>query len=197
MSSAPNATPESKDELRIALLARRRALPEELRGKAAGEATDIFLDAIRPPAAAPISAYWPIRGEMDPRPLMASLTERGHPLLLPVVAGEGQPLTFRIWREGEDLNLGPLGTREPSADAPEETPGIVIVPLLAFDEAGYRLGYGKGFFDATLAELRHRTPSVIAVGFAYEAQCAERLPRDAWDEPLDWIVTERKARHIQ
>lgn len=197
MSLAPNATPESKDELRIALLARRRALPEELRCKAAGEATDIFLEAIRLDAGTPISAYWPIRGEMDPRPLMASLTECGHPLLLPVVAGEGQPLTFRIWREGEDLNAGPLGTREPSADAPEETPGIVIVPLLAFDEAGYRLGYGKGFFDATLAELRRRTPSVIAVGFAYEAQRAERLPRDAWDQPLDWIVTERKARHIQ
>ena len=135
-------------------------------------------------------------GELDPRPVMARLAGRGHPLLLPAVAGEGRPLTFREWRDGEALTAGPFGTREPPADAPEGAPGLIIVPLLAFDGAGYRLGYGKGFFDMTLAELRRR-PGVIAVGFAFEDQRAERLPRDDWDQPLDWIVTERKARKIR
>lgn len=197
MPLAPNATADPKKELRATLLARRRALPEEARVRAAGEAAEIFLDAVRLPAGEPVSGYWPMRGELDPRPLMTRLAGRGHPLLLPAVAGDGQPLTFREWREGEALTAGPFGTREPPADAPDAAPGIVIVPLLAFDDAGYRLGYGKGFFDITLAELRRRRLGVLAVGFAYEAQRAQRLPRDDWDQPLDWIVTERKARKIR
>lgn len=197
MPLAPNATADPKKELRATLLARRRALPEETRARAAGEAAEIFLDAVRPPAGEPVAGYWPMRGELDPRPLMTRLAGRGHPLLLPAVAGDGQPLTFREWREGEALTAGPFGTREPPADAAEGAPGIVIVPLLAFDDAGYRLGYGKGFFDITLAELRRRRLGVLAVGFAYEAQRAQRLPRDDWDQPLDWIVTERKARKIR
>ena len=197
MPLAPNATADPKKELRATLLARRRALPEEARVRAAGEAAEIFLDAVRLPVGEPVSGYWPMRGELDPRPLMARLAGRGHPLLLPAVVGDGQPLTFREWREGEVLTAGPFGTREPPADAPDAAPGIVIVPLLAFDDAGYRLGYGKGFFDITLAELRRRRLGVLAVGFAYEAQRAQRLPRDDWDQPLDWIVTERKARKIR
>lgn len=197
MPLAPNAITDAKKELRATLLARRRALPEAMRRKAAGEAAEIFLDAIRPRAGVAVAGYWPIRGELDPRPLMASLEGRGHPLLLPAVAGDGQPLKFREWREGEALNARPFGTQEPAADAPEGAPGIVIVPLLAFDEAGYRLGYGKGFFDMTLAELRRRRPGVLSVGFAYEVQRADGLPRDDWDQPLDWIVTERKARKIR
>lgn len=196
MPIASNATADLKKELRATLLSRRRALPEETQAGAAREAAEIFLEAVRLPAGEPVSGYWPMRGELDPRPLMASLAGRGHPLLLPAVAGEGQPLSFREWREGEALTAGPFGTQEPRADAPEGVPGIVIVPLLAFDDAGYRLGYGKGYFDMTLAELRRRS-GVLAVGFAYEAQRGESLPRDDWDQPMDWIVTERKARKIR
>ncbi len=197
MSPAPNAPADPKKELRAKLLARRRALPEETQARTAGEAAEIFLDGVRLPAGEPVSGYWPMRGELDPRPLMASLAGRGHPLLLPAVAGDGQPLKFREWREGEALTAGPFGTQEPLADAPEGVPGIIIVPLLAFDDAGYRLGYGKGFFDMTLADLRRRRPGVLSVGFAYEAQRSGNLPRDDWDQPLDWIVTERKARNIR
>ena len=197
MPLAPNATADPKKELRATLLARRRALPEEARVRAAGEAAEIFLDAVRLPAGEPVSGYWPMRGELDPRPLMARLAGSGYPLLLPAVAGDGQPLTFREWREGEALIAGPFGTQEARADAPEGVPGIIIVPLLGFDDAGYRLGYGKGFYDMTLAALRRRRSGVLSVGFAYEAQRSGRLPRDGWDRPLDWIVTERKARKIQ
>ena len=135
--------------------------------------------------------------ELDPRPLMASLAGHGHPLFLPAILGDRQPLQFRGWRDGEALKTGSFGTKEPLADAPKGAPDIVIVPLLAFDEGGYRLGYGKGFFDMTLAELRRRGPNVLSVGFSYEVQRSDDLPRDDWDEPLDWIVTERKARRIQ
>lgn len=197
MPPAPNATADPKKELRATALARRRALPEDTQARAACEAVEIFLDAVRPPTGEPVSGYWPMRGELDPRPLMANLAGRGHPLLLPAVAGDGQPLRFREWRGGEALTAGPFGTQEAPADAPEGVPGIIIVPLLAFDDAGYRLGYGKGFFDITLAELRRRRPGVVAVGFAYEAQHSDSLPRDDWDQPLDWIVTERKARKIR
>ncbi len=196
MPIASNATADSEKELRATLLARRRALPEETQAGAAREAAEIFLEAVRLPAGEPVSGYWPMRGELDPRPLMARLAGRGHQLLLPAVAGDGQPLSFREWREGEALTAGPFGTQDPRADAPEGVPGIVIVPLLAFDDAGYRLGYGKGYFDMTLAELRRRS-GVLAVGFAYEAQRSESLPRDDWDQPMDWIVTERKARKIR
>lgn len=198
MPLAPNATADPKKELRAALLARRRALPEETQARAAGEAAEIFLDAVRPAAGETVSGYWPMQGELDPRPLMARLAGRGHRLLLPAVAGDGQPLKFRKWREGQALIAGPFGTQEPFADAPEGVPGIIIVPLLAFDDAGYRLGYGKGFFDITLAELRRRRrPGGLAVGYAYEAQRSGSLPRDDWDQPMDWIVTERKARKIR
>jgi len=197
MPIAPNAATDRKKELRATLLAQRRALPKETRRCAAGEAAAIFLDAIPRSAVDAVSGYWPIRGELDPRPLMASLTDHGHPLFLPVVLGDGQPLQFRGWRDGEALQTSSFGTKEPMADAPEGAPDIVIVPLLAFDEGGYRLGYGKGFFDMTLAELRRRGPNVLSVGFAYEAQRSDDLPRDDWDEPLDWIVTERKVRRIQ
>ncbi len=197
MTLAPNAPADSKKELRAALLAQRLALPGESQARAADEAVEIFLNALRPPAGVPVSGYWPMRGELDPRPLMASLAGRGHPLLLPAVAGDGRPLKFREWRAGEALTAGPFGTQEAPADAPEGVPGIIIVPLLAFDDAGYRLGYGKGFFDITLAELRRRRSGVVSVGFAYEAQHSDSLPRDDWDQPLDWIVTERKARKIR
>ena len=156
MPIAPNAATDRKEELRATLLAQRRALPEETRRSAAGEAAAIFLDAIRRSADDAVSGYWPIRGELDPRPLMASLASHGHRLFLPAISGEGQPLQFRGWRDGEVLKAASFGTKEPLADAREGTPDIVIVPLLAFDEGGYRLGYGKGFFDMTLAELRRR-----------------------------------------
>jgi 5-formyltetrahydrofolate cyclo-ligase len=106
------------------------------------------------------------------------------------------PLIFREWRPGDVLEDAPFGTRIPSDAAKELTPEIVIVPLLAFDSEGYRLGYGGGYYDRTLDLLR-RKGDCIAVGFAYSGQEWAGVPRERHDERLDWIVTEDGARRIE
>ncbi len=139
-----------------------------------------------------VSAYWPIGSEIDPRPLMTHLHEAGHPIALPVISARGNPLVFRAWRPDDPLEQAGFGTQVPLGFQPELTPRVLIVPLLAFDRAGYRLGYGGGFYDRTLARLRE-SGAVLAVGVAYAAQEVARVPRDGGDQPVDWIVTEAEA----
>lgn len=135
----------------------------------------------------PTSGYWPIGTEIDPRPALETLAEHG-PVGLPVVEGRDRPLAFRHWRPGDPLVPGGFGTSVPAADEPM-TPEVLIVPLLAFDGRGHRLGYGGGFYDRTLAALRARGP-VLAVGFAFAAQRVEALPVEPTDAALDLVVTE-------
>ncbi|MGF1628497.1 MAG: 5-formyltetrahydrofolate cyclo-ligase [Kiloniellaceae bacterium] len=137
-----------------------------------------------------VSAYWPIGEEIDPRPLMAALAARGLLLALPALRGAGQPLDFRAWRPGDALQPAGFGTQEPLAAAPLVQPDLLLVPLLAFDAAGYRLGYGGGFYDRSLALLR-RAGDTLAVGLAFAAQQVAAVPREATDQPLDLVVTER------
>ncbi len=138
----------------------------------------------------PVSGYLAIGDEVDVAPCLADLAAAGRVTCLPVVAAPAAPLAFRAWRPGDDLEAGPLGTRHPAGAAPEVTPGLLIVPLLAFDRTGYRLGWGGGFYDRTLAGLRQGAGGVIAVGVGYAAQEVDAVPRDQYDEALDWIVTE-------
>lgn len=145
------------------------------------------------PADIVISGYWPIGDEIDPRPLLDSLAARGHPLALPVVGAPDAPLVFRAWSKDDTLMPGPFATRTPGDDAPEVTPRVVIAPLLAFDAAGYRLGYGGGYYDRTLAGLRRGPGAVLAVGVAYRDQQVDAVPRAPYDERLDWVVTETAA----
>ena len=145
------------------------------------------------PANIVISGYWPIRDEIDPRPLLDRLAARGHPLALPVVGAPDAPLVFRAWAKDDTLMPGPFGTRTPGDEARELAPRVVIVPLLAFDAAGYRLGYGGGYYDRTLAELRRGPGAVLAVGVAYQDQRVDAVPRAPYDERLDWVVTETAA----
>lgn len=145
------------------------------------------------PPGATVAGYWPVRDEMDVRALLRALCEEGHPVALPVVAGPGRPLRFRRWCPGDMLAMGPFGLSEPPAEAPELTPRVLLVPLLAFDRRGYRLGYGRGYYDRTLGSLRAAGP-VVAVGIAFAAQEVAELPSDHFDQRLDWIVTERGAR---
>ena len=147
------------------------------------------------PEGCVVSAYWPISSEIDPRPLMHRLHKDGHPIALPAVVAPARPLVFRAWRSGDPLEPAGLGTREPLADRPEVTPRVLIVPLLAFDRAGYRLGYGGGFYDRTLTGLR-RAGETLAVGVAYAAQEVAEVPHDGDDQPLDWLVTEAEAIEI-
>ena len=115
--------------------------------------------------------------------------EHGHPTSLPVVPGRAKPLTFRAWRPGEPVISGVLGIPMPAAGAPEIVPEIVLVPLLAFDRRGYRLGYGGGYYDRTLAGLRAKGPTfAIGVGFAFQE--IDEVPTTPGDQPVDAIATE-------
>jgi len=124
-----------------------------------------------------------------------ALDRRGHPIALPVVRGRGQPLVFRRWQPEDTLEARPMGLSEPSPAARELVPEILLVPLLAFDREGYRIGYGAGYYDLTLAALRARG-AVLAIGVGYAAQAVERLPRSEEDERLDGVVTEECAMHF-
>jgi 5-formyltetrahydrofolate cyclo-ligase len=141
------------------------------------------------------SGFWPFGPEIDVRPILYHLHAAGHPIALPVVVKRGLPLLFRAWSPGQALVAGSFGVPRPDKGSPELTPQLLVVPLLAFDRAGYRLGYGGGFYDRTLAGLRANGP-VLAVGVAFSAQEVERIPRDDSDERLDWMVTEREAFRI-
>ena len=136
-----------------------------------------------------VSAFLPIGSEIDTLPTMRALTDLGHITALPVVVGKSQPLAFRKWFAGEDLVSGSFGTSEPIPSAPEVIPNVLLVPLLAFDSDGYRLGYGGGFYDRTIEKLEQDAP-VTTVGVAFSAQQLDTVPRGPFDRALQWIATE-------
>jgi 5-formyltetrahydrofolate cyclo-ligase len=138
-----------------------------------------------PPEGAIIAGYWPMGDEMDPRPLMLALASRGHAIALPVTPLSGQPLAFRAWAPGGALRPGPMGTSEP-AEGALVNPDWLLVPLLAFDRAGRRLGYGGGYYDRTLAALS----GAVALGIGYAAQELDEVPAGPEDAPLAAIATE-------
>jgi len=153
-------------------------------------ATQTLLAQIATLPDGPVAGYMPIHSEIDPRPAMAALHAQGRAIALPVIAGPARPLLFHRWTPGTPLVDGPFGAKVP-ADGLPLTPCILIVPLLAFDRCGMRLGYGGGFYDRTLARLRARDRQTCALGFAFEAQlAAQALPTEPTDAPLDAIVTE-------
>ena len=145
----------------------------------------------RPPGV--VSGYYPMEGEIWPLPLMAALKAEGHTLALPVMQGKAEPLVFRAWTPGDPLIPGVWGIRQPATDKPEVLPDIVLVPLLAFDARGYRLGYGGGFYDRTLRALRS-LKSILAVGLALDELEVDAVPHLDYDERLDWVLTPSGAR---
>ena len=186
---------EEKQRLRATAKARRAeaagAAAEAGEAVAARIAEALREGAIRLEAGAPVSAYWPKGDELDPRPLISLLSGRGHPVGLPVMIGKGQPLVFRRWDAAAELVPAGFGLLEPAEDRPEVVPELLFVPLLAFDRAGWRLGYGGGFYDRTLAKLQ-RSGSPLAVGLAYAGQELPEVLHGPNDRQLDWIVTERE-----
>lgn len=140
-----------------------------------------------------IAAYWPIGTEADIRVLLSDLQRAGHPLALPRMVGADRPLEFRLFESGDPLSPGPHNIRQPSAEAPLVRPGVVLVPLLAFDKAGYRIGYGAGYYDRTLEALR-AAGNLLAIGIAYAGQMVDHIPAEAHDQPLDLIATEEGIR---
>lgn len=139
-------------------------------------------------SAAVVAGYVPIRTEIDPRPLMTALHHLGLRICVPVIRGAGLPLDFAEWWPGCRLIDGPFGASVPDG-TPLLLPDTVIVPLVAFDLSGWRLGYGGGFYDRTLSLLRHGR-QLRAIGLAYAAQCVDGVPTESTDQRLDAVVTD-------
>jgi 5-formyltetrahydrofolate cyclo-ligase len=179
-----------KDKFRQEAVARRDALPAEMR-KAAADTIAAWGFPL-PVSGLTVSGFMPLKSEINPLPLMQKLAEQGARLALPVVAGRGQPLVMRQWAWGEPLASGVWGIREPNADVPEVEPDILLVPLLAFDRAGHRIGYGAGYYDMTITGLRAKKP-ITAVGIAFAAQEIAAVPATPRDARLDLVLTEKEV----
>jgi 5-formyltetrahydrofolate cyclo-ligase len=191
MDSSLATTPpiaDLKSQLRKSAVARRDALPAAVRA-AAAETIAARPFPVAVPAGTIVSGFSPLKSEINPVPLMRRLADAGARLALPVVAGKGRPLTMRSWMFGEPLASGVWGIREPPPEAPAVDPDILIVPLLAFDRQGGRIGYGAGYYDMTIARLRGLKP-VVAVGIAFAAQEVDAVPTTPRDERLDLVLTE-------
>mgnify|MGYP006270893741 CR=1 FL=1 len=138
-----------------------------------------------------VAGYWPTRDEIDPRLLMRDLDLQGDATALPVVTDAAAPLSFRLWAPDEPTADGAFSIPVPLEDAPWVEPDILLVPLLAFDRRGYRLGYGGGYYDRTLADARAKGRDIAAIGLALAAQQVDHVPHDDHDQRLDRLVTER------
>ena len=172
----------------IKALARKAAFARRAEAYALGQgqAAEILADYLAAEAGRVLSGYMPMRTEIDPLPAMAA--HRG-PVGVPVITGKAQPLRFREWSPGARMVEGAFKALIPEEGAWVE-PEVLIVPLLAFDARGFRLGYGGGFYDRTLEGLRARGP-VLAVGFAFAAQEVPEVPTEPTDQRLDAVVTEQ------
>lgn len=180
----------AKRTLRATALAQRTRAAEAAGPKAALLIARRLLGDFVFMKGAIVAAYAAVRGEVDPFPLMVALANQGHPLCLPQTRGDS--IVFRAWKPGDPLVVGRLSIPEPDDKAKERRPDLLIVPLVAFDRHGYRLGYGGGYYDRYLAEHRAKR-TLRAVGIAFAAQEVEELPREAADEPLDAVVTDERV----
>lgn len=183
----------AKASLRSAALRKRQAIGSSARADAARRAAELFFDTVQPEKGKCVSVYWPIRDELDSKPLLIRLMDEGYVVGLPVVVGPEEPLIFRRWEDGMPLYPAGLGTLEPGADAPEVVPEIMVMPLLGFDREGTRLGYGGAYYDRTLAAM---SPRPLIVGYAFAAQEVERIPREPHDVGLDILITEGGAKRF-
>lgn len=183
---------EAKARLRARMRAERAAIPADVAGKSSDAAARRLVAGLAEAAGSELALFLSLPGEIDTGPLIRRLLVGKTSISLPRMIGRDQPLVFHRWQPGDELSVGSMRVREPLPGSRRIAPDIVIVPLLAFDLDGYRLGYGGGFYDRTLAALRAAGP-ILAIGFAFEMQRVDRVPRAAYDQPLDRVVTEAAA----
>ncbi len=180
-----------KAALRTEALARRATLDEPARKQVADQLV-ATIDALALAPGAVVSGFVPVRGEIDPMPLLEALSARGHPLALPAVVGPTE-LVFRRWRPGEALEAAGFGLRHPPPEAGLVDPDVLLVPLAAFDRRGHRIGYGRGYYDRALARLdaigRRR-----AIGVAFAVQEVPAVPDEPHDRRLDAVLTDEGFR---
>jgi 5-formyltetrahydrofolate cyclo-ligase len=180
---------QAKRALRARMKAWRAGLGAEAQMRAAEAVARQglgFLDP-RPPRGSVVSGFSPMADEFRVWPLLRRLAGEGYRLALPVIQGKARPLLFRAWAPGDAMDKAVWGIAEPKADKPVLEPDVLIVPLLAFDRNGWRLGYGGGFYDRSLRDLRTRE-AVIAVGLAFDEQEVDAVPHLDYDERLDWVL---------
>ena len=188
---ADAAIEEAKALLRRRARAARGALSPEVRAEASADICRIFFDAITLHPDDAVAAYWRIRDEVDCQPILIRLMDSGQTVILPAVNEADEPLEMRVWEPGTALYEAGFGTLAPSDLAPRRNPDLVLMPLLGFDAAGTRLGYGGGYYDRALAQLQRR-PKLI--GLAFSAQELDAIPREPHDVPLDAVITEHGVR---
>jgi 5-formyltetrahydrofolate cyclo-ligase len=182
-----------KASLRAQARERRAQIPASYARAAADRVAARLEDELPLAPGTTVAGYWPLAGELDPRPALDRLRARGHAQALPRLDGHDQPLLFLAWDDGDELGPGTFDLLEPHPSRPVRLPGIVLVPLLAFDRRGGRLGYGKGYYDRTLGYLREQALSPFAVGIGFAAQEVDRVPTGPLDVPLDGVITETGA----
>jgi 5,10-methenyltetrahydrofolate synthetase len=171
---------------RAELIARRTALATGVRSAATESVTRLLTDAFALSAGMVVGFCWPYKGELDARFAVRHWRQQGAAAALPEVVAPGSPLRFRRWWPGAPMKAAVMGI--PVADGTEVvTPDVAIVPMVGWDAKGYRLGYGGGYFDATLAAL---SPRPVAVGLSYEAARLETIFPMAHDIAMDFVVTE-------
>ncbi len=142
-----------------------------------------------------VAAYWPIRTEIDPIPLLSALCDLGGKSCLPATPQEGHPLRFYEWAQGDALIDGPYNTKEPAGTGPGVKPDLILAPLLAFDDHCWRLGYGGGFYDRTIAALSAANHRAYIVGVAFDESCVAKVPIGPFDKQLSAILTPSGVRH--
>jgi 5-formyltetrahydrofolate cyclo-ligase len=182
---------EQKKQLRAAALARRNALPAAERQTAAEAIAKRAFPVVIAPGMI-VSGFSPMKTEINPIPLMRKLAAVGARLALPCISRRGKPLIMRAWNFGAAMASGQWGIREPTPDAEEVVPDILIVPLACFDRAGHRIGYGAGYYDMTIRALRAKK-NITAIGISFAAQEIPQVPATGRDERLDLVLTERET----
>ncbi len=180
-----------KAGLRRESLARRKLVHAARHDQAAAALTQRLVHGL-PTIGKTIAGYWPIGTELDCRPALEALKAAGAEVALPVVAGQGQALIFRNWLPGDTLDQGPFGTMHPAVRAALVKPDVLLLPLMAFDGMGLRLGYGAGYYDRTVEALR-RDRQVLTVGIAYDEQEIPTLPVDGHDQRMDAVITDQRT----
>lgn len=182
---------QEKDKLREKFREVQRKLHDELNNTARDLVATNFIQFVPGvPTGTVVGAYYPMGSEIDSLRLLATLQINGIRIALPVVWKKGEAMEFRAYKLGDALEEGAHKTLQPKADAPVLNPDILIIPLVAFDEKGYRLGQGGGYYDRTLAEIRKKK-KILAIGLAFDGQKTKSLPVESFDEPLDGVLTEK------
>ena len=183
---------EVKRMARSAASRRRAEAHDQLKDIAGVRLAERGLPSFIATAPGTVSGFIPYKSEITTIPLLSALRKLGWRTCLPVVIAPDQPLAFRAWEPGGELVPGAWDIPVPPESAPEVLPNVLLVPMLAFDARGHRLGYGGGFYDRTLEKLR-ALKTITAIGVAYHAQMVAEVPRGDYDAPLDYIMTEQET----